>query len=92
MIVNFRHRGLKRFFEDDDRSRLPAEMLNRIATILADLDSAVRIEDLRRPGFHLHPLKGGLRGFHAITVRANWRIVFRFRDGDAYDVDFLDYH
>ena len=45
-----------------------------------------------RPNFHLHSLKGELKGFHAVTVRANWRIVFRFMDGDTHDVDFLDYH
>ena len=92
MIVSFRHKGLKRFYESDDRSKLPADVLDRIAIILADLDSAARIEDMDRPNFRLHALKGNMRGFHAVTVRANWRIVFRFRDGNAYDVDFFDYH
>ncbi len=92
MIVNFRHRGLKRLFETDDRSKLPQDMVARIAIILADLDVAERIEDMNRPNFRLHPLKGDLRGFHAVTVRANWRIVFRLRDGNAFDVDFVDYH
>ena len=92
MIANFRHRGLKRLFDNDDRSRLPADLAGRIAIILADLDVAVRAEDMNRPNFRLHPLKGELKGFHAVTVRANWRIVFRFKDGNAHDVDFLDYH
>ena len=47
---------------------------------------------MNRPNFRLHPLKGEMKGFHAVTVRANWRIVFRFKDGHAHDVDFLDYH
>ena len=67
-------------------------MVNRIAIILADLDQAARIEDMNRPSFRLHPLKGELKGFHAVTVRANWRIIFRFKGSDAHDVDLLDYH
>jgi proteic killer suppression protein len=50
------------------------------------------MEGLNRPSFRLHPLKGEFRGFWAVTVRANWRIVFRFADGKAFDVDFVDYH
>ena len=92
MILNFRHKGLKRFYEEDDRSKLPAEMVDRIAIVLADLDSATRPEDMNRPNFRLHPLKGDLKGYHAVTVRANWRIVFRFEDGHAHDVYFMDYH
>lgn len=92
MIESFRHKGLKKLYEDDDRSRLPPELVERIRDILAALDAATTIEGLDRPSLRLHPLKGKLKGFWAITVRANWRIVFRFRDGTAYDVDFLDYH
>lgn len=92
MIESFRHKGLKRFFEDDDGRKLPADMLERIRAILSLLDSAGAVEDLDRPTLKLHALKGDLKGFWAVTVRANWRIVFRFEDGDARDVDFLDYH
>lgn len=92
MIVSFRHRGLKRLFEDDDRSRLPPELVERIALILNALDAAATPEDMSRPSYRLHPLKGDRRGQWAVTVRANWRIVFRFADGNAADVDFIDYH
>jgi proteic killer suppression protein len=92
MIVSFRHKGLRRFFEDDDRSKLPPELVERIRSILAFLDAADRIEDLDQPTLRLHALKGDLKGHWAVTVRANWRIVFRFDDGDASDVDFVDYH
>ena len=92
MIVSFHHKGLKRYYEDDDKSKLPQDMLDRIGVILADLDSAARVEDMNRPNFRLHPLKGEMKGFHAVTVRANWRIVFRFKDGNAHDVELLDYH
>lgn len=92
MIRSFQHKGLKRFFEDDDRRKLPAEDADKIARVLARLDAAESPEDMDIPGFRLHPLKGDLKGFWAVSVRANWRVMFRFRDGDACDVDYLDYH
>lgn len=92
MIRSVRHRGLKRLIEDDDRSKLPAEMITRIRGILTALDSAATVEEMDLPQFRLHALKGDLKGFHAVTVRANWRIIFRFEDGDAFEVDFVDYH
>jgi proteic killer suppression protein len=67
-------------------------MVERIRTILAFLDSAVAVTDMDQPTFRLHALKGELKGFWAVTVRANWRIVFRFVDGHALDVNFVDYH
>ncbi|OYW53642.1 MAG: peptidase [Hyphomicrobium sp. 32-62-53] len=92
MIESFRHKALKRFFEDDDGRKLPPEMLERIRAILTLLDSASVAEDMDRPTLKLHALKGDLKGFWAVTVRANWRIIFRFEDGRAQEVDFLDYH
>lgn len=92
MIQSFRHKGLKRFYEDDNRSRLPLDMVDRIAIVLAALDSANAIAAMNRPSFRLHRLKGNLKDFWAVTVRANWRIVFRFEDGKAFDVDLVDYH
>lgn len=92
MIASFRHKGLKRLYEADDRSRLPADKIERIAIILAALDSAPTIHGLDRPGFRLHQLKGDRKGQWSITVRANWRIVFRFEDGVVDDVDLVDYH
>ena len=67
-------------------------MVDRIRRVLAALDAAATIEALNQPSLHLHALKGDLKGFWAVTIRANWRIVFRFEDGNAFDVDFMDYH
>ena len=92
MIDSFRHKGLRRFFEDDDGSKLPAEMLPRIRLILTALEAAQAVEGMNNPLFRLHPLRGNLRGYWAVTVRANWRIVFRFEGGKAHDIDFGDYH
>lgn len=92
MIESFRHKGLRRFFEQDDRSKLPQEMVERIRDLLTALDFAPTIEDMDLPNFRLHALKGNLKGYWAVYVRANWRIIFRFDEGAAYDVDLVDYH
>jgi proteic killer suppression protein len=69
-----------------------AEHLTKLRNILARLDAAGSIEDMNLPGFNLHALKGPLHGFMAVTVRANWRVTFRFVEGHAFEVDYLDYH
>lgn len=92
MIVGFRHRGLKRLFERGDRGQVGADMLAKVENILAVLNRAKRPEDVDLPGFRLYPLRGDMAGLWAVTVRANWRIVFRFEDGNAADVDLIDYH
>jgi toxin HigB-1 len=60
--------------------------------ILALLNDASQLDDLAAPALRLHTLKGELSGFWAVTVLANWRVIFRFEDGDVYVVDYLDYH
>lgn len=93
MIESFRHKGLKRFYDDDNSKMLPPELVERIRDILTMLEAAETLEGFnRRPSFRLHPLKGQLKGFWAVTVRANWRIIFRFANGKASEVDFVDYH
>jgi proteic killer suppression protein len=92
MIVGFRHKGLKRLFEQDDASGIRADLRDKVRTILIQLDEAEAIEDMRTTSFHLHALKGDRKGLWSVTVRANWRIVFRFAGGDAEAVDLIDYH
>ena len=92
MIESFRHRGLRRLYERGDRSQVRADMLNKIENILAVLDRADRPEKMDLPGFRLHRLHGDRQGSWAVTVRANWRIVWRFEGGDAVEVDLVDYH
>ena len=75
MIESFKHKGLKRLFEEDDRSKLGADMVAKIRLVLSALEEAGSIDDLNQPSFRLHPLKGDLKGYWAVTVRANWRIV-----------------
>jgi proteic killer suppression protein len=85
-------RRLKRLYARDDRSKILAQDVRRIELILAALDAAGKVNELDVQTFHLHSLKGGLKDFWAITVRANWRIIFRFDEGAALDVDLVDYH
>ena len=92
MIRNFRHKGLRLLFEKGDRSKLSAQDVERIENVLLVLNQAQTPEEMDLPGFRLHPLKGDRKGFWAVTVRANWRIVFRIVDGQACDVDLVDYH
>lgn len=92
VIASVRRKGLKRLYDQDDRSRLPPDMVERIRDILALLAVAKEPAQLDRPSLRLHPLRGDRQGQWAVTVRANWRIVFRFEDGDAHDVDFVDHH
>ena len=92
MIRTLRHRGLKRLYERGDHSKVRADQAERIALALADLDDAVKPSDLNLPGYHLHPMKGDMKGFWSISISGNWRIIFRFKEGDAYDVDLIDYH
>ncbi len=92
MIRSIRHRGLRRLHEDDDPRGVIAEHAQKLRDILARLDAAGTVTDMDLPGFRLHALKGGLKGLWAVTVRANWRVVFRLEGGDARDVDLIDYH
>jgi proteic killer suppression protein len=92
MIRSIRHKGLKRLYEDDDSRGVLAEHVEKLRDILDALDTSVTIEDMDLPGFRLHPLKGELKGLWAVTVRANWRVIFRFADADAFEIDYVDYH
>jgi len=92
MIRTFRHKGLKRLFETDNPSGVRAGQVRRIRDVLAHLDEARRPSDLDLPGYRLYPLRGGLKGCWSVTISGNWRIVFRLEEGDAFDVELVDYH
>ena len=92
MIRGFRHKGLKRLFEKGDARGLRPDQVDKIENILFVLNRARKSEDMNLPGFRLHRLKGDLKDFWSVSVRANWRVIFRFEAGDAHDVDLVDYH
>lgn len=92
MIRSFQHRGLRRLYERGDVSGIRPDLLDNVRTILHHLDASESVDGMRLPGLRLHALKGDLKGYFAVSVNANWRIVFRFQGGDAHDVKLVDYH
>jgi proteic killer suppression protein len=92
MIRSFRHRGLRKLFERDEKRGIRKDLLKTVEDILARLDAATGPHAVDLPGYRLHPLKGDLKGFWSVTVRANWRVIFRFEGEDAFDVELTDYH
>ena len=88
--MKFKHRGLRRLYECGDDRRVSRDHARRIVRILTALEHAQNLREVNQPGFRLHPLTGSDQW--SIRVSRNWRIVFRFVDGEAVDVDLLDYH
>jgi proteic killer suppression protein len=92
MIKSFRHKGLKRFYMTGSTAGIQADHAKKLRMQLAALDTAASVEDMDIPGFRLHPLKGKDKGRWSIWVNGNWRMTFEFRDGNAYVLDYEDYH
>lgn len=92
VIKSFRHKGLRRFFETGVVAGIQASHASRLRLLLAALDTALVLGDLDISGFDLHPLKGLMRGRWSMSVNGNWRLTFRFRDGNVYVLDYEDYH
>jgi len=92
MIKSFRHKGLRRYFEAGSLADIQPAHASRLKMQLAALDTAQVIEDMDIPGFRLHPLKGRERGRWSICVNGNWRVTFEFENGNAFVLDYEDYH
>jgi proteic killer suppression protein len=92
MIVSFRHKGLRSYYEKGDTSKLQSQHLAKIRLILTRLDAASVPEEMQVPGYNLHQLSGDLKGFWSVKVNGNYRIIFRFKGINACDVDYIDYH
>lgn len=90
--MRFAHRGLRRLAEQDDARRLPQPLVRRIRRVLSELAAARSARDMDLPGLRLHPLRGDLDGYWSVRVSGNWRIIFRFEDGEAVEIDLIDYH
>jgi|SRR6516225_6953758 proteic killer suppression protein len=92
-IQTFRDRRLKRLFEDDDAKGLNPEWAGKLKNMLQAIDSASEVEEVGKyPGWRLHPMKGEWKGFWSLTVSGNWRLFFRFENGDAFDLLLHDPH
>ena len=93
VIRRIRHKGLRLLYQSGSIGKVPAQQVSRLRRILALLDVATSPDDLAGlPGLRLHPLKGQYAGFWAVSVSGNWRVVFRFEEGEATDVDLVDSH
>lgn len=92
MIGSIKHKGLKRLYEKGDESKISADLLSKVNRIMALLDVATSPDELDLPAFRLHPLKGNMKGYYAVSVSGNWRITFRFEGETPNDVDLVDYH
>ena len=92
LIKKFKHKGLEDFFYNGSKRGIQAKHAKRISDILDRLDASSVIEDMNFPGANLHPLKGKLKEYWSVKVSGNWRIIFKFIDGNAYLVNYVDYH
>ncbi|TFF37283.1 type II toxin-antitoxin system RelE/ParE family toxin [Mucilaginibacter psychrotolerans] len=92
MIETIRSKALKLYYEDGNGAKLPHDQLSKIARILTALDAVTSDDDIKQLGLGIHKLTGNMKDFWSIKVSANYRIVFRFEDGDIFDVDYVDYH
>jgi proteic killer suppression protein len=92
LIKTFRHKGLQRFFETGSKAGIQASHAEKQRLQLAALDQAQKPEDMSAPSWALHPLRGELKGYWAITVNGNWRVIFCFEGVNVILLDYLDYH
>lgn len=92
MIKSFKHKGLEKFFKRGTTQGIQAAHKAKLRTRLAVLDSATCAGDINMPGYKLHPLKGDRDDIWSISVNGNWRLTFRFEDGDVYILNYEDYH
>lgn len=92
MIVSFKHKGLEKYYQSGITKGIQQKHKNRLRLMLGVLDTAIEIEDINLPGFRLHPLSGNRKDIWSITVNGNWRLTFRFEDGNVHILNYEDYH
>ena len=92
MIKSFAHKGLENFFYSGSKKGIQVQHAQKIADIPDRLDASNNLKDMKFPGSDLHQLKGKMKRFWAVKVSGNWRVVFSFEEGNAYNVNYIDYH
>lgn len=92
LIKSFAHKGLEDYFYNGSKKGIQARHAQKLADILDRLNASNLVTDMNYPGASLHQLKGKMKGFWAVKATGNWRIVFSFKEGNAYNVDYRDYH
>lgn len=92
MIKTWKHKGLKQFFETGNKSGIIAVHEKKLKIILQRLSAAIKPEDMQTPGMQFHKLGGNFVGFYSVSVSGNWRIIFKFKEQNAEEVNYVDYH
>ncbi len=92
MIKSFKNKALSKLYTDGNRSKINPDHVSKILRVLDRLDASANPQDMNLPGYHLHQLKGRLKGAWAVSISGNWRITFEFEGNDVINVDYLDYH
>lgn len=92
MIISWKHKGLKKFFDTGSKSGITASHEKRLKIILQRLNAASQPDDMNTPSMKFHKLQGDLKGFYSVTVNGNWRVIFKFESKNAFEVDYIDYH
>ena len=92
MIKSFKHKGLEDLYFDGSKKGINANHAQKLIDILDRLDAITDIRDMRYPGADLHQLKGNFKEFWAVKISGNWRVIFKFINSDAFEVNYLDYH
>ncbi len=92
MIRSWKHKGLRRFFETGSKSGIRPEHERRLKILLQRLSAIVKADDMNTPGMQFHELSGNYKGYYAVAVSGNWRLIFKFVDQNSEEVDYLDYH
>jgi len=92
MVKSFKHKGLEKFYYEDVKKGIQPSHADKLARILDKLDASVKVQDMNLPGFKLHELSGKENDIWSVWVNGNWRVTFRFENGDAYIIDYRDYH
>ncbi|WP_126243997.1 type II toxin-antitoxin system RelE/ParE family toxin [Chitinophaga rhizosphaerae] len=92
MITSFLHKGLRLYYEKGKATGLPTAHLRKIGMILTALDAVTAEEDIKQLGSGIHLLRGIYAGYWSITITGNYRIIFRFDQGEVFNVDYIDYH
>lgn len=92
MILTWKHKGLERFSKTGNKAGIIPAHEKRLKIILQRLNAAITPEDMNTPGMDFHLLLGKLKGFYSVSVNGNWRIIFKFINDNAFDVNYIDYH
>ena len=92
MIQKFKHKDLKQLFDSGSSAGINPRHISRLRQILALLETAETLDDMNLPGLNLHELKGKRKGTWSVKVSGNWRVTFKLKKGDVFDVNYEDYH